>query len=138
MHSPQTWIVLALIAFLSGCMSAEKHGADVNAATSAGSNLTVGTVQKEIRIGMSGEEVATVLGSPNIVTTDDKRREVWVYDKISTTRAYSTSGVAGSLILLGASREVGAASTSQQTLTVVIKFDEQKRVRDFAYNTSRF
>ena len=32
----------------------------------------------------------------------------------------------------------GAASTSQKTLTVIIKFDNDKRVRDFAYHTSRF
>ena len=43
--------------------------------------LTVGTVQREIRIGMSGADVAQGLGSPNIITTDDQRREAWVYDK---------------------------------------------------------
>ena len=31
-----------------------------------------------------------------------------------------------------------ASSTSQRTLTVIIKFDEEKKVRDFAYHTSRF
>ena len=100
---------------------------------------------------MSGAEVAQVLGSPNIVSTDEERREVWIYDKISTETAYSTSeGGIASLILIssiadvflggggGASGTSGASSTSQRTLTVIIKFDEDKKVRDFAYHASRF
>ena len=35
-------------------------------------------------------------------------------------------------------RSTGAASTSQRTLTVIIKFDGAKKVRDFAYHTSSF
>jgi outer membrane protein assembly factor BamE (lipoprotein component of BamABCDE complex) len=112
--------------------------------------VSVGRVQKEIRVGMSGAEVAQVLGSPNIVTTDEERREVWIYDKIATDRAYSTSsgGLAALILAVGgttaaavggsASSNTGAASTSQRTLTVIIKFDKESRVRDFAYHTSRF
>jgi outer membrane protein assembly factor BamE (lipoprotein component of BamABCDE complex) len=66
----------------AGCMSASEHRAAVE--EPAGERLTVGTVQKEIRVGMSGAEVAAVLGSPNIVSTDEERREVWIYDKIAT------------------------------------------------------
>lgn len=47
----------------------------------ANRSLTVGVVQKEIRIGMSGAEVAEALGAPNIVTTDEERREVWIYER---------------------------------------------------------
>jgi outer membrane protein assembly factor BamE (lipoprotein component of BamABCDE complex) len=99
---------------------------------------------------MSGAEVATVLGSPNIVSTDEERREVWIYDKISTDVAYSTSSGGLSALILGggsgvgggvggsAGRNAGASSTSQKTLTVIIKFDDEKKVRDFAYHTSSF
>ncbi len=119
-----------------------------------GDRLTVGKVQREIRVGMAGGEVATVLGSPNIVSTDEKGREVWVYDKIATDRVYSTSsGGISSLILGGVivgaglvggagggsySSAAGASSTSQRTLTIIIKFDEGKKVRDFAYHSSSF
>ena len=145
--------LVALIA-ISGCQSAQEHAADVNAANAGANNLTVGTVQREIRVGMSGGEVASVLGAPNIVTTDEERREVWVYDRISTNRAYSTStGGVSALVLVGAlvgdtlvgglgggnySSSDGASSTTQKTLTVVIKFDDQGMVRDFAYHTSTF
>jgi outer membrane protein assembly factor BamE (lipoprotein component of BamABCDE complex) len=145
--------LVALLA-ISGCQSAQEHAADVNAANAGANNLTVGTVQREIRVGMSGGEVASVLGAPNIVTTDEERREVWVYDRISTNRAYSTSsGGASALVLVGVlvgdslagglgggnySSSDGASSTTQKTLTVVIKFDNQGSVRDFAYHTSTF
>jgi len=149
--NPRIFSALAACAAVlsaAGCMSASQHRADVE--EPAGDRLTVGTVQKEIRVGMSGAEVAAVLGSPNIVSTDEERREVWIYDKISTDVAYSKSSGGLSALILGggsgvgggvggsAGQSAGAASSSQQTLTVIIKFDNDKKVRDFAYHTSRF
>lgn len=121
---------------LSACMSAGQHRDAVN--DSQTDKLTVGTVQRSIRTGMSGAEVAEALGSPNVVTTDEQRREVWIYDKISTETAYSTSDAYGTILILGASQNSGAVSTTQKTLTVIVKFDEAKKVRDFAYHSSQF
>ena len=133
------FIAILSASILVGCATAGEHRKNVQDDT--GDKVTVGTVQKEIKQGMSGAEVAAALGSPNIVSTDEKRREVWIYDKIATDRVFSNSGtgtgVIPSLIITGASNS-GAASRSQRTLTVIIKFDEQKLVRDFAYHTSRF
>jgi hypothetical protein len=72
----------------------------------------VGTVQREIRVGMSGAEVITVLGPPNIVTTDAERREVWTYDRIATETVYSSSagGVSALVLGLGSSILGGVAS----------------------------
>ena len=129
-------LMLALSgALLLGCQSAQKHSADVN---QPGDRLTLGKVQKEIRVGMSGAEVAEVMGSPNVVSTDEQRREVWIYDKISTTTAYSRSEGGATILVLGAGEAAGAQSTSQRTLTVIVKFDEDKKVRDFAYHSSSF
>jgi len=131
--------VAATLLFLAGCQSAAEHAADVEAANPSGSKLTVGTVQREIREGMSGAEVAAALGSPNIVTTDEQRREVWIYDKVSSTKVYSTdSGGVGILFITGYSAQAGASSSTQKTLTIIIKFDQNKRVRDFAYHSSTF
>jgi len=136
-------IVLILAALVSAC-SASQHRAEVQ--DPVGDELTVGTVQKEIRVGMSGAEVAAILGSPNIVSTDENRREVWIYDKVSTESAYSTSNalVLGGLVsssgagggILG--KRAGATSSSQKTLTIIIKFDDDAMVRDFAYHSSKF
>lgn len=143
---------LAIATLLGGCKAVSEHQAAVQ--YQADDQLTVGTVQREVRVGMSSAEVVQVLGSPNVVTTDEKRREVWVYDKIATDRAYSTSyggisalvlggtlvgaGLVGAAVAPSYGASTGASSTSQRTLTVVIKFDEQNTVRDFAYHTSRF
>jgi len=142
--------ILSLVAaslIVSGC-SASSHRADVQ--DDSMDRMTVGTVQKEIHLGMSGADVLSTIGSPNIVSTDVDRNEVWVYDKLATDVAYSDSqagvlglviGPVGSAGAAGAGAGVyssGASSRSQRTLTVVINFDTDKRVRDFAYHSSRF
>ena len=129
-------IGLLLVLVLSGCMTAPQHREAVQ--DTSGDRVTVGNVQREIKIGMSGADVAKVLGSPNIVTTDDERREVWIYDKFSTDTTVSANSGYGTLIILGTSSVSGSSSTTQRTLTVIIKFDKEKKVRDFAYHTSRF
>ena len=69
-----TCLALAIAAAgMAGCKTVASHRAAVQANEN---RLTVGSVQREIRVGMSGAEVAQVLGSPNIVSTDAKRREV--------------------------------------------------------------
>ncbi|GKS58399.1 hypothetical protein YTPLAS18_19260 [Nitrospira sp.] len=100
--------------------------------------LTVGKVQGEIKVGMSAAHVAELLGSPNIVTTDDKRREVWIYDKVSTDRVDTASSTYAGLIILGGSSSDRSSSQRQRTLTIIIKYDEEKKVRDFAYNSTQF
>ena len=127
--------VIALV-FASGCSSASSQMKQVK--SDAGDRVTVGKVQREIRIGMPSAAVIEVLGSPNVVSTDENRLEVWVYDKIATDVAYSNSGGGVWLIILGAGSDAGARSTSQRTLTIVIKFDADKKVRDFAYHSSSF
>lgn len=134
---------LCLISLLGAC-TATAHRQAVQDDSS--DRLTVGTVQREITIGMPSSDVITILGSPNIVTTDEERREVWVWDKISTNVAYSrSSGVIAGLIVGGsgggagvAGSSSGAVSTSQRTLTVIIKFDLEAKVRDIAYRQSSF
>lgn len=128
----------ALICLLAGCYptSLVDQQKDMNTAKGEGDNLSVGRVQKEIKVGMSSADVVSVLGSPNMVTTDDKRREVWVYDKVSTEGMSATSQGRG---FLWFPRDANASvSRTQKTLTIVIKFDEKGMVRDFAYNTSKF
>jgi outer membrane protein assembly factor BamE (lipoprotein component of BamABCDE complex) len=100
--------------------------------------MTVGKVQKEIRVGMSGAQVAEALGSPNIVTKDEGGDETWVYDKIATEASYSENSSGLFLILYGSTSRSGAAATTQRTLTVVIKFDANSKVKTFSYHASKF
>jgi outer membrane protein assembly factor BamE (lipoprotein component of BamABCDE complex) len=132
-------IFFAAIAVLGlmGCQSASDHAADVRNATTD-EKLTVGTVQRQIRVGMTSAQVIEVLGAPNMVTTDENRHENWVYDKISTETAVSTSVGGVNVLIFGVSGSTGAKSTSQRTLTIVVKFDGKSLVRDFAYRSSSF
>lgn len=128
---------------LPGC-SATQHRAEVQ--DDNVDRVTVGMVQREIRVGMPTAEVAAILGAPNIVSTDADRNEVWIWDKISSDVSYSrSSGVVAGLVIGssgggvgGGSKNAGARSSSQRTLTVIVKFDDAGLVRDFSYRTSSF
>ena len=127
-----TWIVLVL------CLSVAVVGCSSEKAEIKEDRLTVGKVQGEIKVGMPASQVAELLGSPNIVTTDDKRREVWIYDKVSTDRVDTASSSFAGIIILGANTRSSSSSQRQRTLTIIIKYDEEKKVRDFAYNSTQF
>jgi len=134
-------ILLAITPLLMfiGCMSAAEHQQSLPSTQER--ETTVGIVQREIRVGMSGAEVAEALGSPNIVTQDSAGDETWIYDKIASEASYSKdSGGTGLIIslLAGYNREAGAASTTQRTLTVVIKYGKDKLVKSFSYHASKF
>jgi outer membrane protein assembly factor BamE (lipoprotein component of BamABCDE complex) len=146
-------IRLALVSFLALQLAACAYTAEDHRAAVSNTDkdrISVGTAQREIKVGMSNSDVVEVLGSPNMVTTDDQRRESWIYDKISTEKVYSTSSGGLGLIFGGIGGPVGgaaggsfssgsgAASTTQRTLTIIIKFDAQGHVRDYAYHSSSF
>ncbi|MDD4616714.1 MAG: hypothetical protein PHW76_06345 [Alphaproteobacteria bacterium] len=142
-------LLLSLLLSLTACaVTAEDHRAAVS--NTDKDRISVGKVQHEIKVGMASSDVVEVLGSPNMVTTDDQRRESWIYDKVATEKVYSTSSGGLGLIFGGIGGPVGgaaggsfgsssgAASTTQRTLTIIIKFDAQGRVRDYAYHSSSF
>jgi len=131
---------------ISGCITnASQHLKNIE---DTGDKLTVGVVQKEIKKGMSGAEVAIVLGSPNLVTKDKSGAETWIYDKMSTEFAYSKSKAGISSLIIGVSSIIGGASgssssssgaskSSQRTLTVIIKFIKGE-VSEYTYHASSF
>ena len=144
-------VLLLAGVLVTGCMTAAEHQQSLS--SSEEREMTVGIVQKEIRAGMSQADVATALGSPNIVTRDSDGKETWIYDKIATEASYSrdsggasgiagAGGIAGSVLVLGGlggnySRSAGAATTTQKTLTVIIKFKDSQ-VETFSYHASKF
>jgi len=126
-------LVLSCLLVSSCAQNATWHSEQV--AQQEKQNFTIGVVQKDIKKGMTGGQVAEVLGSPNIVSTDENGNEVWVYDKFHTESVASGSNG----ITLGLSNIAGgAARHSQSTITIVIKYDGQNKVRDIAYHKSSF
>jgi hypothetical protein len=135
--------VATLMLVLVGCANVADHRQALK--DSSEQKLTLGTAQQTIKVGMSQGDVASALGSPNMVTKDKSGIETWIYDKFSTDVAYSTSsgGVAGLVIgssgagLGSLSQASGASNRTQRTLTIIIKF-ENAVVKEFTYNSTAF
>ncbi|GJQ29440.1 MAG: hypothetical protein HBSAPP03_13240 [Phycisphaerae bacterium] len=135
-HVP-LYLSLATSLVVIGC-TAQQHARSVARADEEGTQLTVGNVQRSIDKGMTGGQVAEALGSPNIVSTDENGREVWIYDRFATEVVASSSSSGWYFLIGAAGQSSGAARSSQRSLTVIVKFDEAKRVRDVAYHSSKF
>jgi outer membrane protein assembly factor BamE (lipoprotein component of BamABCDE complex) len=129
-------IAIVLLIMLNSCQTSRESSS--NSGYTQEKELTVGLVQKEIKKGMSGAEVAEVLGSPNIVTKDENGNETWVYDKIATEVNYSENQSSIFIFIGGVSDRTGSKTVTQKTLTVVIKFDDKSKVSSFSYHASKF
>lgn len=123
---------LGLISALAGC------ALPITQQDMESEKMTVAKAQAQIKLGMSSSDVVEILGAPNMVTTDHQRRETWVYDKISTTVHAASNSAGVWLLLFGAGGSEGAVKQNQRTLTIIVKFDKNSRVRDFAYRSSSF
>jgi outer membrane protein assembly factor BamE (lipoprotein component of BamABCDE complex) len=100
--------------------------------------MTLGAVQKNVKVGCSQDQVLAALGSPNIITKDSDGKDTWVYDKLSSVSSYDNSGFAVGIILAGYGKNSGKVQTQQKTLTVIIKFDKKNLVESFSYHMSNF
>jgi len=123
--SRATWVaaIFALVACGSPPPEPEKAAA-------------LGAAPREIKVGMDQPSVLKALGPPNNVSTDSEQREVWRYDQIASDRVDTRNSIGGSLRILGSARSPLAGSADARTLTLVIYYDDQKKVRNFAYNYS--
>ena len=157
-------LFIPLCAALAGCMTAAQHAQQLSSANDRA--LTLGLVQKNVKVGVSQADVATALGSPNIVTGDNQQHETWIYDKIASEASFSqdSGSIAAQLAgnepnitgysysgaplpdhgpisghINGAySKSAAAASITQRTLTVIIKFTADHTVESVSYNSTRF
>ena len=98
--------------------------------------VTVAGAQK-LKIGMSGTEVIHALGSPNIITGSSDNGETWIYDKIS--REVEIISVAdGSWILSPRAQSSSVTVASERTLTVIVQFGADKKLKQVTYRQSSF
>lgn len=105
-------------------------------------NLTMGLVQSSVSKGANQVEITKVLGAPNIISMDKQGNETWVYDRISRERKSSTMagfgfGAIGTWLGAGGGSRASDTSSSK-SLTVIITFDENKNVLDYAYQGLEF
>jgi outer membrane protein assembly factor BamE (lipoprotein component of BamABCDE complex) len=126
-------IVLASLMGLAGCAGERREGrAPVE------EKLTLGSVQRDIRPGMGQDEVATRLGAPNIVSGDVSGKETWIYDKVASESRREDGGMEGGFLFFGGYHDHTSRSHVERTLTVVVKFDAQKKVESANYHSSEF
>lgn len=118
--------LFALVLLFSGCASVQPVQKG---------NLTPGMAKTKIIKGQTTQnEILQVFGAPNIVTKNKSGNEVWTYDKASVETG--TSSVYGTILIVGG---VGSrASSSANTFTLMIEFDDKDVVKDFSYRSASF
>jgi outer membrane protein assembly factor BamE (lipoprotein component of BamABCDE complex) len=127
-------IMVGMVVF-SGCATT---GTAASNQTNA-SGLTHGNVQLTLKKGETTQnEVLEVFGPPNIVTYDADGQEVWTYQRHATVSSSQSSSAYGTIILIGGSSRTSGFEQSSRTMTLIIKFDEDKKVSDFRSRASTF
>ena len=107
-------------------------------ATPTHNPYTHGNVQLTLRKGTSQAEVLEKFGAPNIATTDGDGNEVWTYQKHASVAKSKSSDSYGTIILFGGSSRSSGFESSSRTMTLIIKFDSNKTVKDFKSMSSSF
>ena len=123
------------------------------------SSLSYGTVTSVVKKGQTTQaELLDLFGGPNSSTVDADGVETWVYERTSSTtdtagsadaknlQAFFGAGGAAGPVAVGGGVAGGTRNTNDQrrtsssvrTLTVVIKFNENKTVKDYSARASYF
>lgn len=149
---------------LAGCGGGSKSGSGANAAearqpAATPGRLSYGTVTSQVKKGQTTQlELLDLFGGPNISTTDADGLETWVYERsASETDASGSSDAKNLNAFFGAGGNIGNASigggvaggsqstrdrsrttNSVRNLTVIVKFNPDKTVRDYSVRQSTF
>jgi outer membrane protein assembly factor BamE (lipoprotein component of BamABCDE complex) len=124
-------LLLPIILLFTACQTTE-------IASPSHNPYTHGNVQLTLRKGTTQAEVLEKFGSPNIATIDGDGHEVWTYQKHATLAKSKTSDSYGTIILFGGSSRSSGFESSSRTMTLIIKFDENKTIKDFKSMSSSF
>jgi outer membrane protein assembly factor BamE (lipoprotein component of BamABCDE complex) len=121
-----------MLALVVGCATTQP-------VTTRNSELTHGNVQMNLNVGETTQtEVLEVFGAPNITSMDGSGREVWTYQRHATVAQSKSRSGYFTIILAGGGRSSSGYEQTSRTMTLLIKFDENKVVSDFRSRTSNF
>lgn len=163
---PHAALMSAMLVAVSGCISApvaepEKPAAIPAPAPMASSqpaqpsNLSYGMVTSQVKKGQTRQlELVQLFGSPNISTYDSAGIETWVYERTvsqvdvqQNTKAVQGAANLGAFFNFGqagggvsGSQSTGAATTtaSVRSITVIVKFTNERIVSDYSVRASYF
>jgi len=138
-------IALFVVTFSAATM-APLTAASAKEPQDSSNTLTQGMVQMTLRVGTTTQtEVLETFGAPNLTTLDATGQEVWVYDRQATVSSSGSSGFSIGMLLGGGGSGVGGggglgfgssktkSTQTQRSMTLIIKFDADKRVRASAW-----
>jgi hypothetical protein len=121
-----------LLLLVRGCQNTDvSYGRNVE-------NVTIGTAQRNICVGMRSADVIAVTGSPHMATKDRRGNETRVYAKIHSEGEVRESGSYLALFLFDGSQVKRSHSSGERTLTMSIQFYQDSRVQDLPYRTTTF
>ena len=155
---------VGLVVAAAGCGGGSNKNTNQNAAdapqqAARPGRLSYGTVTSTVKKNETTQaELLELFGGPNISTTDASGLETWVYERSASETDTSGSSDAKNLnAFFGAGGNVGGAaigggvaggsrSTSDRSrttnsvrnLTVIVKFNPDKTVRDYSVRQSTF
>ncbi len=125
--------ILVALLLVVGCSNAPRETT---------SKLTLGLAQSTVTKGANQSEIIKVLGAPNIISKDKSGNETWTYDRISRDAQSNSRTGAGFGALFGwvfaGGSSSSSSSMSNKSLTVIITFDDNKNVIDYAYQSLEF
>jgi hypothetical protein len=125
-------VLLFLLIFNVSCQTTTPN-------ESKNSPYTHGNVQLTLKKGITTQaEVLENFGSPNITTIDSEGNEVWTYQKHATVSKSQESNTYGTVILFGGGSGSSGFEQSSRTMTLIIKFDDSKKVVDFKSMSTSF
>jgi hypothetical protein len=159
-------VVATMAPILAGCMSAPPAPPPAPATPSAqavtappsqsgASALSYGTVTSQVvKDKTTQADLLQLFGGPSIATTDNDGVETWVYERSVTqtdvsSRSQNWQAAAGLGVFFGhvsgnaqasGGQSAGASSvtSSFRSLTVVVKFNPNKTVKDYSVRASQF
>ena len=126
-------VVLALFALsMSACAKPQP-------VTTRNSQLTHGNVQMSLHVGETTQiDVLENFGAPNITSIDGSGQEVWTYQRHATVSQSSSRSNYWTIIFAGGGGKSSGFEQTSRTITLIIKFNEQKVVSDFKSRASNF
>ncbi len=159
--------ILVAACLLPACMSAPQiqpgsapqtpaaQAVSAPPAQSGGSALSYGTVTSTVTKGKTTQmDLIQMFGGPNISTVDSEGVETWVYERSVTQtdvasksqnwQAAANLGVSFGHVVGGASAGGGQSGSASSTassfrsLTVIVKFNADKTVKDYSVRSSQF
>jgi hypothetical protein len=158
-------ILVVVSAFMAGCMSMPNVDQPSSAAQASpamkaeppaqASGLSYGMVTSQVQKNKTTQlELIQLFGGPDISSTDADGAEVWIYErKVSQTNSQAQSkemaaalnlnvffgsGNAGAGGSAGKSASQSSTTSSMRSLTVIVKFNADKTVKDYSVRSSNY